>query len=646
MSESGDDLADITDEVLESAYAKGTHYDARPHQIEALDAIRGIGPSGRALAVMACGTGKTVVGRLAALERAGDTGLVMLLVPSKELLRQTYSDWQRDLPGGVDGLLVYSDGRVGAADATTDPDRIVQFLRKKPQRLRLLLCTYQSAARVAEAYASAPDLPRLNVMVLDEAHRTAGHGGNTHSVVLDDRRIPAQTRISLTATAKVHPAGDGTQDVVSMDNPVLYGKRVYELTFGAAIAKKLLSDFRVAVVLVTDAEIHRVLLAQAAMPMGSELSTSQVAAQIAIGRAIEEFGSRRIIAFHGRRERSREFTKTLARTAATVTRVPVKSLHLDGTSSSAVRRAALDELAHPEAGAATVLSNIAVLTEGVDVPSVDSVCFADPKTSKIAITQAVGRALRLHPGKDKPSVIVLPVYLAPGENPETVLASSEFRHVWAVLSALRDFDERMDAAFSVSRVELGETEFRGEDKAPELPSAIEILGEDSVLHSKLHEALKLHVLNNVTEPWLSRYGKLKAYMEFTGDMPKAGYVSPQGDPLGNFAAANKSNYKKGTLLPSRIELLEKLPGWNWGKRQEKYPEIDNDALHAVVDEWIAVVRDHSEDRNEKAERLLTVARKCAEVIPEFKYPISRYKAYVGQSIETMRNLYERAQRGL
>lgn len=615
----------------------------RPHQIEALDAIRGIGPAGRALAVMACGTGKTLVGRLAALERAGDTGIIMLLVPSKELLRQTYQDWHRDVEGGVDALLVFSDPSVGEAGATTDPVKIAGFLRARSTRVRLLLCTYQSAARVADAYASDPGLPQVTVMVLDEAHRTAGQEGGAHSVVLDNRRIPAQTRISLTATAKVHPGGDGTQDVVSMDNPELYGERVYELTFGAAIRKKLLSDFRVAVVLVTDEEIHRVLLDHAALPQGGELSTSQVAAQIAIGRAIEQFGLQQILAFHSRVDRSKTFTKSLARTAAAVARVPVNALHIDGTSSPAARRNALGLLADPGEGRATVLSNIAVLTEGVDVPSVDSVVFADPKTSKIAITQAVGRALRLHPDKDQPSVIVLPVYLAPGENPETVLAGSEFRHVWTVLAALRDFDERMDAAFSIARMELGEREFRGEDTAPSLPSAIEILGEDSVLHSKLHEALKLHVLRNTTESWLDRYGKLKAYMDFTGEMPKSTYVSPQGDALGSFAATSKANYKKGTLLPARAELLEKLPGWNWGRRQERYPEIDGEALKAVVIEWHAAVRDHAVSSEERAKRMVEAARKCAEVIPEFKYPISKQKAYVWQAIEQMRALYGRVQ---
>ncbi|MFI2616610.1 DEAD/DEAH box helicase family protein [Streptomyces sp. NPDC018584] len=617
----------------------------RPHQIEALEAIRAIGPSGRALAVLACGTGKTLIGRMAALERAGADGRVMLLVPSKELLRQTYEDWQRDVSGGVDGLLVYSDPSVGEANATTEASKIADFLAADSSRVRLLLCTYQSAARVAEAYETRPDLPALDVMVLDEAHRTAGPGGSAYSVVLDNQRIPSATRISLTATAKIHPAGDGTQDVVSMGDPDLYGERVYELTFGSAIQRGLLSDFRVAVVLVTDKEVHQVLLSQQGMPRQEELTTSQVASQIAVARAIEEYGLRRIIAFHGRRDRSRVFTDTLTNTAAKVTSVPIQALHIDGLSSPPERRAVLDRLANPTEGSATVLSNIQVLTEGVDVPSVDSVVFADPKTSKIAIAQAVGRALRLHPGKDKPSVIVLPVYLAPGESPEAVLAGSDFRHVWAVLSSLRDFDERMDATFTQARMDLGEREFTGKDEAIAWPSTIDILGEEESLQDKLHEALKLHLLTNVTESWLDRYGKLKAYMEFTGDMPKNSYVTPQGDALGNFAASQKTNYKRGTLLPSRVELLEALPGWDWGKRQEKYPAFDNDVFMAKVMEFIDVMRDHSIDTSLRNIRMIKLAYQFHDFLPGFKYPATKYKAAVNNAVMAMAGLWTRTGKG-
>ncbi|KUL44796.1 hypothetical protein ADL22_12700 [Streptomyces sp. NRRL F-4489] len=617
----------------------------RPHQIEALEAIRTIGPAGRALTVLACGTGKTLIGRLAALERAGETGRIMLLVPTKPLLRQTYLDWHHDVEGGVDGLLVYSDPAVGEAAATTDPEKIAEFLAADSERVRLMLCTYKSAARVAEAYEAHPDLPGLDVMVLDEAHHTAGAGEKEAAVVLDDKRIPCRTRLSLTATRKVHPAGDGTQDVVSMDNPALYGELVYELTFGAAIKQKLLSDFRVAVVVVTDAEVHEVLLSQEGMPTQEETTTSQIAAQIAVARAIEKYGVKSIVAFHSRRDRSRTFTKTLPSTAAKVTSVPVQALHVDGLSGPAEREEALDKLAHPAEGGATVLSNVAVLTEGIDVRRTDSVVFADPKTSKVAIVQAVGRALRLHPGQDQPSVIVLPVYLAPGESAEAVLAASEFRHVWAVLSSLRDYDERMDAALTNARVELGEQEFSDKAQPISWPSAIDILGDDAVVREKLHDALQLHLLTGTTEPWLARYGKLRAYMEFTGAMPTSTYVTPQGDALGNFAAAQKRNYKKGTLLPSRIELLEALPGWSWGKRQEKYPEFDNDAFMAKVHEFMAVMRDRSVDDRLRNMRMVKLAYEVHGIVPDFKYPASKYKAFVNNAVMAMVGLWHRTGKG-
>ncbi|MGW9067956.1 DEAD/DEAH box helicase family protein [Streptomyces yangpuensis] len=614
----------------------------RPHQIEALAAIERLPPEGRGLVVMACGTGKTLVARRAAQKRAGKDGIVMLLVPSKELLRQTYLDWQCDTDGGVDGLLVYSDASVGTADATTDPRDIARFLRTDTGRLRLLLCTYQSAARVTEAYQQHEGLPPLDVMILDEAHRTAGAGGKAYAQVLNDAQIPARQRIALTATARIHPEGDGTADVVSMDNPELYGERIYELGFGKAIKFGLLSDFRVAVVVVTDTDVHRVLREQEGMPRGDEMTTSQVAAQIAVARAVEEYGLRRLIAFHSRVERSRLFSETLHRAAARITQVPIQSLNVVASTSADERRAALQVLADPADGGAAVLSNVAVLTEGVDVPAVDSVVFADPKTSKIAIVQAIGRALRLHPEKNRPSIIVLPVYLAPGESAEQVLASSEFRHVWAVMSSLRDFDERMDTAFTTARTELGEQDFKGEQRRANLPDAIDILGETTILQGQLEDALRLHLVEGATESWLDKYGQLKAYMEFTHAMPPSGYATPSGSAIGAFAMQQKALYRKGKLLRSRVEMLEQLPGWKWGKAAPKYKKFDVKAVEKLVQEFAEVAG--GDDSKARTRRMDEIAVHVEQLMPGFKYPQSKFVMWYSKYLWTMEARFKSLQK--
>jgi superfamily II DNA or RNA helicase len=43
-----------------------------------------------------------------------------------------------------------------------------------------------------------------------------------------------------------------------------------------------------------------------------------------------------------------------------------------------------------------LMTNARCLTEGVDVPAIDCVMFADPKQSRVDIVQAAGRALRHH----------------------------------------------------------------------------------------------------------------------------------------------------------------------------------------------------------------------------------------------------------
>jgi hypothetical protein len=59
----------------------------------------------------------------------------------------------------------------------------------------------------------------------------------------------------------------------------------------------------------------------------------------------------------------------------------------------------VSKIADLRAGRLDVLCNAMVLTEGFDDPAVDCILMARPTKSKPLYTQAVGRGLRLHPGK-------------------------------------------------------------------------------------------------------------------------------------------------------------------------------------------------------------------------------------------------------
>lgn len=86
-----------------------------------------------------------------------------------------------------------------------------------------------------------------------------------------------------------------------------------------------------------------------------------------------------------------------------------------------------------------MLSNVRLLTEGVDVPGIDAIAFIDTRRGQGSIIQAVGRAVRPAPRKTA-GTIVLPVVLRRGESFDAALARSEHRLIIDILGALRSHD--------------------------------------------------------------------------------------------------------------------------------------------------------------------------------------------------------------
>jgi predicted helicase len=82
-----------------------------------------------------------------------------------------------------------------------------------------------------------------------------------------------------------------------------------------------------------------------------------------------------------------------------------------------------------------LLSNVKLLTEGVDVPGIDAITMIDTTRGPAQVIQIVGRAVRISPGKTV-GTIVLPVLVAEGQDPREALARSEHRPIMNLLAAL------------------------------------------------------------------------------------------------------------------------------------------------------------------------------------------------------------------
>ncbi|MFE3498995.1 Helicase associated domain protein [Kitasatospora sp. NPDC059160] len=460
-------------------------------------AVREVKDGGRATVVAATGSGKTLIAAGCA-RRVAAKGRVLVLVPTIELLEQTAEAWS--LRGGRRGLAVAACSREEAlesaeaggrvhAQVTTQAPRIADLVAKeKAGEPVTVYATYASLERIVEAH-KVRGLPAWDLVVIDEAHRTAGAEGKAWAAIHDDAKVPAKRRLYFTATPRIaddRRAKDGLADLTdadgqalpvlcSMDSEEIYGKVCFTWTLGQGIEHGYLADYRVLVPVVTDEDLRELLNLPAVADLRTQRTNEELlrlALQIAVLRAVADLGLRRVITFHSRVTAAREFAGSLLEASGLLPdaerpeRIWAKAVA--GTDRLKDRRAAFaDFKAHTgeDGEECGILCNSRLLTEGIDVRSVDAICFADPKSSVIDIVQAVGRALRQSYREGKVSWVIIPVYLPTPEigddtatthpaevhdageavkaEADTEIEASSFRTIWRVLRALAAHDARV-----------------------------------------------------------------------------------------------------------------------------------------------------------------------------------------------------------
>lgn len=575
-----------------------------PHQLRALEAVvGGLSDGGRGQLLMACGTGKTLVALWAHERLASDATLVLL--PSLSLLAQTLREWAENASDGFSYLAVCSDDTVGdhavahtsalGVPTTTNPDDVATFMRRDGRRV--IFATYQSSDRVAEGLTRASS--RLDLVIADEAHRTAGRTSGTFSTVLDGSSLPASRRLFMTATPRFYThrlreaaSSDGLA-VASMDDATTYGPVLFRMGFAQAVSEGLLTDYRVVVVGVTDVEYRRWVQRERLVTTdGVQVSEARsLAGRVALAKAMGEYDLRRVITFHNRVAAARAFADELPETIAWMPEQlrPAGATGADyvsGDMSSGLRYAKLRQLADPIGVDRAVLANAQCLSEGVDVPALDGVAFIEPRRSQVDIVQAVGRVMRR--SDDKPlGTILLPVFIEGDVNdPEAAIAASDFSPLWSLIRALRAHDDVLAEQLDELRRELGRT---GRQSGRRLPDKI-VLDLPVEVPPDFADALVLRVIGESTLAFEEWFGTLMAYSEQFGTVRvPVTHVTPEGRQLGRWVNATRVEYLSGRLSADRVSRLETLPGWVWDTYDEAWAKGLDYLQRFVVDQGHARV---------------------------------------------------------
>ncbi|GAA7480908.1 DEAD/DEAH box helicase family protein [Helicobacter pylori] len=370
---------------------------------------------------------------------------------------------------------------------------VYQKAQKENKRF-IIFSTYQSALRIKEAQEAG--LGGIDLIICDEAHRTVGamystnerDDKNAFTLCHSDENIKAKKRLYMTATPKVYSesskarAKESDNAIYSMDDESIFGEEIYTLNFERAIALDLLTDYKVMILAVRKENLSGVTnsvnkkisqLEAEGTKLDKKLINNEFVCKIIgthkglakqdlialddenkkdydLQNKYDATPSQRAISFC----KSINTSKNIKDSFETIMECYDQELkkkisknltisidHIDGTMNCKVRLEKLEELNEFQPNTCKVLSNARCLSEGVDVPALDSIVFFDGKSTMVDIIQAVGRVMRKAKHK-KRGYIILPIALEESEiqNLDEAVNNTNFKNIWKVLKALRSHD--------------------------------------------------------------------------------------------------------------------------------------------------------------------------------------------------------------
>jgi superfamily II DNA or RNA helicase len=439
-----------------------TPYSPRKHQLNAIqDGLRHFkeGKAARGKLIMPCGTGKSLTAWF--LAQALGSKRVVIAVPSLSLVKQTLGVWTREAYHNnidVKWICVCSDETAGRAEQDdiavkvkdlgvpchTSPDEIAGELKATDDRLMVVFTTYQSGQVLATAARKAKFAFDLGIM--DEAHKTVGDGDKLFSHLIHDHNIEIRQRVFMTATERRF---SGSSDkILSMDDPEVYGETFHLLTFKKAMEvvegeRPILCDYNVITIGVSRHEVKELIQKNLFVRPDSgkwdeDMEADMLAAMVALRKAMKEYPIKHAVSFHGsikRAEQFREYNDSFTQEFPSFGEL--STFHVSGQTPTGTRSNIIKQFAKADR---SLVTNARCLTEGVDVPSIDCVLFADPRKSTVDIVQAVGRALRPAKGK-KLGYVILPVLH--DEDSGELKESGAFKEIIEMLAKLASHDERI-----------------------------------------------------------------------------------------------------------------------------------------------------------------------------------------------------------
>jgi len=521
---------------------------------------------------MACGVGKTLLSYW--LDSKMNNKKTIIFVPSLQLLSQFYSDYVNQNYAEnrkFDYLLIGSDADINEDTKqktdglilSIDPKQIRKHILNKTvfekdnkeyifkQKL-VIICTYQSADKLIEA---SKDI-EYDFGIYDEAHKTVGNSDKMFGLTLYNKKIHIKKRFFMTATPKIYNGKFDDEEIVSMSNTKIYGKKLYTYNTGRAISEKRLVDYQILSIISTNTHVQKDIKTNKLVNIHNKMNNlpaNYLGCILILLKKIHDGTISHLITYHNKIIHSKEFSKYLNKINKILypSEEQIYIEYLDGKHSMTYRNKVIKCFTEHTK---SIICSSRVLNEGVNILAVDSVCFVDVRLSTIDIIQCIGRSLRLYKDK-KRAYIIVPTFIT---NIDDEYDNEKYGNLIRILKALKNTDDgvldyfctkdqKIDNSRKICNVECYNTK---------------VVDHVDIDINKWYDNVETKAWK-VIDNWSAMYDSVKKWINKHDELP-----STKEKKLWKWCAVQRKDYKSGILSVKRQQYLESLKNWFWATNLE------------------------------------------------------------------------------
>jgi len=488
--------------------------------------------------IWACGLGKALLSILIVKSLKYKT--IAIGVPSNYLQQQIMNEILKIFPNKSNLLFIGGDSRDNI-DATTDKNRIIDFINDNNGKPKFIITTYHSCYLLADLNIT------FDFKIGDEAHHLVGLDKEEIKGFRLFHKIKSHKSLFMTATEKTFEAQFNKDPLYSMDDENIFGKYIDIKSVHWAIENKKITDYNILVLKNTECEVNNIINNLKLDVSNKELFISCYMTL----KSIDKYkGLTHILLYTTTIDDADQASKYIeAILSADVISIIKENIYYNSIHSKSDNDFDNEVLKFKKSQYG-IITCVNCFGEGVDIPKLNGVCVASNMHSEIRIVQYLLRPNRLENGNpNKKAYIIIP-YIEDNEN-NWDNDKKSFANIRTIISQLRNVDINIEKKILMNTANKKFTKCN-----KELPyGARELYYEDYYFEDNAEELNKLKIR--------LRYSKTLS-SDFTEEQDEYNYIRTINKGLNIKSKEDyfKSEYKHCNFIKMPEEYFKFRGVWN------------------------------------------------------------------------------------